>query len=299
MPDAKRLLDPAVLNKITRLDLKARLMVEVFVSGMHKSPYHGFSVEFAEHRQYTPGDDLRHLDWKIFGRTDRLYIKEYELETNLRSHILLDTSESMDYGSEGRQKLETAAFIAASLGYLIVRQQDAVGLATFDKSIQAFIPTGSHLGHLRQILTVLGMAKPQRTSDLGQVLHVLAERIPRRGLILLVSDLFDDADKILKGLQHLRHTKHDVIVFHVLDADETTFPFDRMTLFEGMEEFPKVLCDPKAVRAAYLQELDSFCAKIRKGCVEQKIDYCRITTDQKLDVALSAYLAERLKTRTY
>jgi uncharacterized protein (DUF58 family) len=298
MADAKqKFLDPKVLNKITRLDLKARHIVEGFMGGMHKSPYHGFSVEFAEHREYTPGDDLKHLDWKVFGRTDRLYIKEYELETNLRSHILLDTSESMDYGSKDVSKLELASHIAASMAYLILRQQDSVGMVCFDKEVKSFIPTSSSMGHLRPILGTLASSEAQNKTDLGIVLNTLAERIQRRGLIILISDLFDRPEVILKSLQHFAHKRHDVIVFHVLDEYELTFPFERMTLFEGLEEYPKLLVDPRSLRKAYLEEINRFCEEMRKGCVKQTIDYVRISTDQDLDVELTKYLAGRLSIR--
>ncbi len=298
MADAThKFLDPKVLNKITRLDLKARHIVEGFMGGMHKSPYHGFSVEFAEHREYAPGDDLKHLDWKVFGRTDRLYIKEYELETNLRSHILLDTSESMDYGSKETTKLELASHIAASMAYLVLRQQDSVGMVCFDKEVKSFIPTSSSMGHLRPILGTLASSNAQNKTDLGVVLNTLAERIQRRGLIILISDLFDKPEVILKSLQHFAHKRHDVIVFHVLDEYELTFPFERMTLFEGLEEYPKQLVDPRSLRKAYLEEVNKFCEEMRKGCVKQMVDYVRISTDQDLHVELTKYLAGRLSLR--
>ena len=298
MADAThKFLDPKILNKITRLDLKARHIVEGFMGGMHKSPYHGFSVEFAEHREYAPGDDLKHLDWKVFGRTDRLYIKEYELETNLRSHILLDTSESMDYGSKETTKLELASHIAASMAYLILRQQDSVGMVCFDKEVKSFIPTSSSMGHLRPILGTLASSNAQNKTDLGVVLNTLAERIQRRGLIVLISDLFDKPETLLKSLQHFSHKRHDVIVFHVLDEYELTFPFERMTLFEGLEEYPKQLVDPRSLRKAYLEEVNKFCEEVRRGCVKQMVDYVRISTDQDLDVELTKYLASRLSIR--
>ncbi|HXG61061.1 MAG TPA: DUF58 domain-containing protein [Planctomycetota bacterium] len=292
-----KFLDPEVLNKITRLDLKARHIVEGFVAGMHKSPYHGFSVEFAKHREYAPGDDLKHLDWKVFGRSDRLYVKEYELETNLRAHILLDTSESMEYRGGKHSKLELACYIAASMAYLILRQQDSVGMVCFDKEVRQFVPSSSSLGHMRSLLGTLAHAAPRDRTDLGGVLHAMAERLRHRGLVILISDLFDKPDSILKGLQHFSHKRHDVIVFHVLDEHELTFPFERMTLFEGLEEHPKLLVDPRALRKAYLEEVNRFCETIRRGCVKLMIDYVRISTDQELDVELTKYLAGRLSIR--
>src|ERR1041384_1124075 len=285
MADAThKFLDPLVLNKITRLDLKARHIVEGFVAGMHKSPCHGFSVECAKHREYTAGDDIKHLDWKVFGRSDRLYIKEYELETNLRSHILLDTSESMDYKSGQTSKLELACYIAASMAYLILKQQDSVGMVCFDKEVKQMVPSSSSLGHMRPILGTLAGANARNKTDVAPVFHAMAERFRNRGLIIVISDLFDKPEAILKGLQHFSHKRNDVIVFHVLDEYELTFPFERMTLFEGLEEYPKLLVDPRALRRAYLEEVGKFCEEIRKGCVKQMVDYVRISTDQDLDV---------------
>ena len=295
--NTQKYLDPKILNKITRLDLKARHIVEGFVAGMHKSPYHGFSVEFAEHREYSPGDDLKHLDWKVFGRTDRLYLKEYELETNLRSHILLDTSESMDYGSGDTSKLELGCFIAASMAYLILRQQDSIGMVCFDKEVKQFVPASSSMGHLRSLIGTLAQSNAANKTDLRSVFNTLAERFHQRGLVVIISDLFDKPETILKGLLHFGHKKHDVIVFHVMDEYEVTFPFQRMTLFEGLEEYPKLLVDPRALRRAYLEEVNRFCEEIRKGCVKQQVDYVRITTDQQLDVELTKYLASRLAIR--
>ena len=287
-------LDPKVLNKITRLDLKARHIVEGFVAGMHKSPYHGFSVEFAEHREYTPGDDIKHLDWKVYGRTDRLYIKEYELETNLRSHILLDCSESMEYGSGDTSKMELACLIAASMAHLILRQQDAVGIVTFDKEVRSFIPSHAGRGQMNAVLGTLAASQPGNRTDLATVFHSLAERFSRKGLVIVISDLFDDPERLLKSLQHFRHRRQDVIVFHVLDEYEVTFPFQRMTMFEGLEEYPKLLVDPRALRVAYLEEVEKFVSRIRRGCVQSSIDYAQITTDRPLDVELAKYLASRL-----
>lgn len=295
--DLKKFLDPKVLDKISRLDLKARHIVEGFVAGMHKSPYHGFSVEFAEHREYSPGDDIKHLDWKVFGRSDRLYIKQYELETNLRSHILLDTSESMAYGSASVTKLEMAGFIAAAMAHLILRQQDAVGIVCFDKEVRHIVPSSSSMGHMRSILGTLAQSRPESKTDVGMVFHTLAERLHQRSLIIVISDLFDDPAKILRGLQHFRHRRHDVIVFHVMDEHEVEFPFQRMTLFEGLEEYPKLLCDPRALRQAYLEQVNRFCTRIRRGCVQMMVDYVLITTDKQLDVELTKYLATRLGTK--
>jgi uncharacterized protein (DUF58 family) len=296
--ELKKYVDPDVLNKISRLELKARHIVEGFIAGMHRSPYKGFSVEFAEHREYSPGDDLRHLDWKVFGRSDRLMLKEYELETNLRTHILLDTSASMEYRSNENSKLELGCFVAASMAYLILRQQDSVSITTFDKEVRARLPSSNAMGHLRAVLTALGMARPDAGSDLKIVLDATAERLNRRGLVILISDLFDEPDKVLGGLQHLRHRRHDVIVFHILDRDELQFPFHRLMQFEGLEQVDlKLRIDPEALRKAYLEEVGAFCRAIEHGCLGIRADYHRISTDQRLDARLAEYLVKRLGTR--
>jgi len=223
-----------------------------------------------------------------------LYIKEYELETNLRAHILLDTSESMDYKSGEISKLELASFIAASMAYLILRQQDSVGLVCFDKEVKSFVPASSSMGQMRTLLGILGQNNAQQTTDIGTVFHTLAERFRQKGLVIVVSDLFDKAERILKALQHFRHKRHDVIIFHVLDEYELNFPFQRMTMFEGLEQYPKLLVDPRALRKAYLEEADRFCTEIKTGCTHRRIDYVRISTDQELGVELTKYLAARL-----
>ena len=296
--DLTKYVDATVLNKITRLELKARQIVEGFIAGMHRSPYKGFSVEFAEHREYSPGDDLRHLDWKVFGRSDRLMLKEYELETNLRTHILLDTSNSMEYRSSDLSKLELACFIAASMAYLILKQADSVSVTTFDKELRQRLPSSNAMGHMRAVLGTLVGAKAEETTDLETVFHATAERIGRRSLVIVISDLFDDAEKILKALQHFRYRRHDVIIFHVLDEHELTFPFRRLTQFEGLEEPDlKLRVDPEALRRAYLDEVNSFCKEIEHGCLGMMVDYHRISTDQRLDARLAEYLVRRLGTR--
>jgi uncharacterized protein (DUF58 family) len=298
MADAThKFLDPKVLNKITRLDLKARHIVEGFMGGMHKSPYHGFSVEFAEHREYAPGDDLKHLDWKVFGRTDRLFIKEYELETNLRSHILLDTSESMDYGSKETTKLELASHIAASMAYLILVSRTRWAWSASTRRSRPSSRPRARWATCGRSSGRSPSRTPRTRPDLGHRAQCARRAHPARGLIILISDLFDKPEVILKSLQHFSHKRHDVIVFHVLDEFELTFPFERMTLFEGLEEYPKLLVDPRSLRKAYLEEVNKFCEEMRKGCVKQTVDYVRISTDQDLDVELTKYLAGRLSIR--
>ena len=297
MSDARQYLDPKVLVKLESLDLKARLIVEGFISGLHKSPFHGFSVEFAQHREYSPGDDLRRIDWKVFARSDRHYIKEYEEETNLVCYVLLDVSESMRYGSGAYTKLDYGATLAASLVYLMLRQRDSVGLVLFDDAVRRHIRDSSNPGHRLELIDALENIHPEGKTELGQVLHDVAGRVRRRGMIILISDLLADADRLLAGLKHIRYRRHEIVVFHVLDQDELTFPFDRLTLFKGMEGYPHLFADPRALRDAYLAELNAFCDRVRTECTDHRIDYQQLSTADSLDVALSTYLATRMTTR--
>ncbi|MBV8315161.1 MAG: DUF58 domain-containing protein, partial [Planctomycetaceae bacterium] len=234
------------------LDLQARLVVEGYVAGMHPSPYHGFSVEFAEHREYVPGDDIRHVDWKVWSKTDKLYLKQYEEETNLLLYLLLDTSESMAYASgDNVSKLRYAQFVAAALGYMVLRQQDSVGLATFDDMVRRYLKPAGQPSHLKELIHIMDVAPAREKSDLGIVFHDLAERFKKRGVVAIFSDLFDDVPRIIAGLKHFRHRRHEVIVFHVLDPAEIEFPFRDTTLFRGMEGLPDVLTEPHALRRAY------------------------------------------------
>lgn len=288
-------LDPRVLDKVARLELRARLVVEGFVTGMHKSPYRGFSVEFAQHREYVPGDDLRHLDWKIFGKSDRFVIKQYEEETNLRAHLFLDQSESMNYGADGTlSKFDYAATSCASLAFMIQQQADAVGLTMFDEKVAKQIPpsnTRQSLGHLFSALE--GAKTREQKTKIGTVLHELAGQLRQRGMVMIFSDLFDEPKDVIQGLREIASRGHDVVVFHIMDHDELEFPFERMTMFEGMEELPELLCDPKSLRDAYLAEITGFAEEIRKGCLSQRIDYVRVDTQVPLDVVLTSYLSSR------
>jgi uncharacterized protein (DUF58 family) len=287
-------LDPKVLDKISRLEVRARLVVEGFISGMHKSPYKGFSVEFAQHREYVPGDDIRYVDWKIVGKTDRFFIKEFEEETNLRAYLFVDQSESMAYAhDEGMRKFDYASTAAASLAYLMQQQADAVGLALFDDHVARTVPAKNTRGNLANIFQSLEEAKPDQKTKIGAVLQELASKMTHRSLVLLFSDLFDDVDGVLKGLRALGQRGHELIVFHVLDRDEVEFPFERMTLFEGLEKMPELLADPRALRDAYLAEVEQFRDQIKKGCLAQRVDYVPIVNHQPLDVVLSSYLAAR------
>lgn len=292
--DYRKYLDPKVLNKISNLELKARLIVEGYISGLHKSPYHGFAVEFAQHREYIPGDDIRYIDWKVYAKSDRYYIKQYEEETNLISYFLLDSSASMQYASTGMTKYDYACHIVASLAYLILEQQDAVGLSLFDKEVKQTLPPSSNPAYLKDIVYHMSAVSPAEKTQMGSVLHDISSRLRKRGLVIVLSDLFDDVEEILSGLRHFRHRKNEVIVFHILDPDEVQFPLQRMTLFEGLEELDiKILADPRALRNAYLKEVEEFLRELKSGCMSNRVDYVQITTDQLLDVALSTYLTTR------
>ena len=287
-------LDPKILAEISKLELRARLVVEGFVTGMHRSPYRGFSVEFAQHREYVPGDDIRYLDWKVWGKSDRLYIKEYEEETNLRAHLFLDQSESMAYGHDtGLTKFQYAATAAAALAYLVQQQADAVGLTLFHAQVARTLPPSNTRQNLGGIFKSLSEAKPEQKSKIGAVLQELAIQVRTRGMVIIFSDLFDDPAQVLRGMAALAQHGHDIVVFHVLDPDEVEFPFERMTLFEGLEQMPELLVDPRSLKDAYLKEIGAFQETIRKGCLSQNIDYVRVVTSQPLSVVLTSFLAAR------
>lgn len=299
MDEQQKYLDPQTLARLQGLELRARSIVEGYVAGMHRSPYHGFSVEFAEHREYVPGDDLRHVDWKVFGKTDKVYLKQYEEETNLVCYLLLDTSESMRYQSEGTplSKLEYAQCAAAALAYMTLEQQDSVGLVTFDQEIRALLRPSGNPSHWKQILRLMEDSRPERKTATGPIFHDLAERLKKRGIVAIFSDLFDDVPEMLAGLKHFRHRRHEVVLFHVLDPAELDFPFEQTTLFEGMEQLPEVLSDPRSLRKAYLDEFNAFVKQVQSGCRDQRIDYVQLRTDQSLGLALASYLSLRM-TRT-
>jgi uncharacterized protein (DUF58 family) len=292
--NSQNYLDPQTLASLEGLDLQARMLVEGYVAGMHPSPYHGFSVEFAEHREYVPGDDIRHVDWKVWSKTDKLYLKQYEEETNLLLYLLLDTSESMAYASGANvSKLKYAEFVIAALAYLVLQQQDSVGLALFDDGVRRYLKPASQPSHFKELIHVLDVTPARDKSDIGIVLHDLAERFKKRGVVAIFSDFFDDPARVIAGLKHFRHRRHEVIVFHVLDPAEIEFPFRDPTLFRGLEGQPELLTDPYALRRGYLAELTAFLDAIRKGCRMIDLDYVPLRTDQSLDVPLSSYLASR------
>ena len=291
--EAQRLLDPATLARISGLIVRARMIVEGSITGLHRSPFHGSSVEFAEHREYVPGDDIRHIDWKVFGRSDRFYIKQFEEETNLRVQLVMDASESMNYGSGAMTKLEYARTLAAALAYLILGQQDAVGALVFDDKIRADAPISQSRSHLQDLVSVLSQESGKDTTDIGEVLGRVSDRLKRRCLIVLMTDLFDEPEGILHGLRRLRHAGHDVLVLHVMDPDELEFPFTRMTMFEGLEGMQDQLADPEAVREAYLAEVREFTRTIRRDFRNSGIQYQLADCSRGFDQILREALVKR------
>ncbi len=287
-------LSPADLQKISSLQILARQVVEGFCSGLHRSPHKGFSVEFKQHRQYVPGDEIRHIDWRVFGRSDRFFIREYEEETNLRATILLDLSGSMNYGRGEVSKYQYATRLAACLAYLMMGQQDSVGLVTFDTKVRRYIPPRSRVSHLRVLIDELEKAQPGGETELGEVFHDLVPKLHRRGLLVIISDLFSNVPELLKALAHFRHAHHEILVFQIWDRDELEFPFKGWTQFDSLETAGvKHLLDPALLRQAYLENLERFRDDLTKGCRRNKIDLVPFTTDQPYADALMAYLNRR------
>jgi uncharacterized protein (DUF58 family) len=291
-----RFLDPAVIARLGTMELKARTVVEGFLSGLHRSPYKGFSVEFAEYRQYLPGDDLSTLDWKVYARSDRHYVKKFEEETNVECHILIDVSASMGYrGAAPMSKLEYGSVLAASLAFLMNRQRDATGLIAFDDRIAFRMPAGARPGHLHALLLALERLEPGARSNVGRPLHQLAEALTKRGLVVLISDLLDDPEPTIKGLRHLRSRGTDVVVFQVLDPNELTFPFHGAARFKDLENDEEITADSAAVRSAYLRELAALTLQYDRELRGHGVDYVQLDSSQPLDFALLAYLAARSK----
>jgi uncharacterized protein (DUF58 family) len=288
-----RFLDPAGLARVGHLELVARQVVEGFITGRHRSPFHGFSAEYLDHRAYTPGDELATLDWKIVAKTDKYYVKLYEEETNLRAYILLDCSRSMAFSSGSIDKLTYGSYLAASLTYLLLRQNDAVGLVLFDNDVRHYLPPRAHPTQFRRVLDILDQQTSRGDTDVGQVLHRVAERIRRRGLVIVISDLIDNEAQIANGLQHFRHNHHEVLVFHVLDDAELTFPYDRLTRFKDMEGAGRVVANPKSLRRRYLARMQAFTDTLKASCFERKISYRLTNTNQPYDVCLAEYLDKR------
>jgi uncharacterized protein (DUF58 family) len=292
----QRYFDPEGLARIGKMELVARQVVEGFLTGRHRSPYHGFSVEYLDHRAYAPGDDLRSIDWKILARTDKYHVKLFEDETNLRAHLLLDCSRSMTFASGQMSKLTYGSYLAAALAYLMLRQNDAVGLGLFDSQLRHYLPPRARKTQFRRLLELLeGPPPAQEDTDVGAVLHDVAERIPRRGLIVLISDLIDDEAKVAGGLQHFRHNHHEVIVFHVLDDAELSFPYDRLTRFKDMEGAGRLTANPKALRSRYLARMQTFLENLKAACFERDVSYNLANTTEPYAHFLAAYLEKRAR----
>ncbi|MFQ6616461.1 MAG: DUF58 domain-containing protein [Fidelibacterota bacterium] len=291
--DKRKYLQPEVVAKLNNMSLRARLVVEGYIIGMHKSPYHGFSVEFAEHRAYGPEDEIRHIDWKLYGKTDRFYVKQFEEETNLRSYLLLDTSRSMTYSSVNVSKLDYGSFLTAALTYLMLKQQDGVSVTLFDDGVRAYVAPRSTPGHLNTILAHLEHISPGKDTRIASTLHQLAEKIKKRGLIILISDLLDDPEEVLAGLKHFRHKKHEVIVFHVMDPRELDFDFPVRSRFKDLETDEEITTEPWQIQGAYKKVVEDFRQTYKTRCRKQNIDYAALSTDQSLDLALTRYLMKR------
>lgn len=294
MPASKRFLPPEAVKRVQRLELKARQIVEGFLSGSHRSPYFGQSVEFVQHRQYVPGDDVRHVDWKVWARQDRLVIKQYEEDTNLRCSILLDSSASMSYG-RGDSKFEYACTLAACLALLVLRQQDAVGSVMFDNKIRSRVPLRTSQRHLTDLLASFENTKPKDKTNLDSIFTDVVQTFPKRGLMILVSDLLGSEESALKGIGTLRKAGHDVMVLHVLDDDEIDFPFADPTRFEGLETDDHLTCNPRSLREGYLEALERFLDRVRRACAASKSDYLLVRTSDAPDAVLAKVLSDRMQ----
>ncbi len=294
MPASKRFLPPEAVKRVQRLELQARHIVEGFLSGAHRSPYFGQSVEFVQHRQYVPGDDVRHVDWKVWARQDRLVIKQYEEDTNLRCSLLIDSSASMSYGQSSRTKFEYASILAACISLLVLKQQDAVGSVLFDNKIRARVPLRTSQRHLTDILSSLENAQPKDKTNLESLFRDVVQTFPKRGLIILISDLLGAEQSTLRGIDTLRRAGHDVMVLHILDDDELDFPFADPTRFEGLESDDYLTCNPRSLREGYLEALERFLDRVRRACAASKSDYLLIRTSDAPDAVLSKILSERM-----
>ena len=295
--DSSRFLDPDTLRRLQHLSIRSRARVEGTMAGSHRSPYKGLSTEFADHRQYVKGDDLRHLDWRVYARSERYYIKRYEENTNMKVYILVDCSASMAYASEGLTKYEYACRLAAGLAYVTVKQADSAGMVLFGERIEDYFPPRSSLTHLRAMLDALSQCKPEKGTNTSVALHGMAELIKRRGLIIIVSDLLDDPEAVVKGLAHFKQKRHDVVVLHVLDNDELNFPFEKVATFRDMETAERVRVAPKDLKDDYSAELEAFINQYKRACFENDIDYVTINTQTPHATLLSAYLTRREKVR--
>lgn len=292
--DYRKFLNPQIISKLNSLELRARLVVEGFIVGLHRSPYHGFSVEFTEHRPYMQGDSPKDIDWKVFGKTEKYFIKQYEEETNLRAYVLLDTSRSMNYASAGNvRKIDYASTLVAALSYLMVEQQDAVGLALYDEKINKFLPPKSTKTYLLEIFRTLTSINPSNQTRTASSLNSLAEKIKRRGLVIIVSDLFDDLNSVLKSLKHFRYKNNEVIVFQIMDPLERSFAFGKDAIFKDLETLDEITTQPYQIQRAYKESVEQFIYTIKKECLNSNIEYNLIETSTPFDKALFSYIQKR------
>lgn len=294
MQDYRKYLEPQIIAQLENIELKARLVVEGFITGLHRSPYHGFSVEFAEHRQYRAGDEIRHIDWKVFGRTEKFFVKQFEEETNLRSVLAVDSSASMGYASKGNiSKFEYSTYLAAALAFMLIKQRDAIGLALYDTKVQSYLPPRSKPSYIYEILKSLVATKPANETGTSKALDELAERIKRRGLVVIFSDFFDDPQSVLNALKHFRHRNHEVLAFQVLDPREIDFKFGPGATFKDLETGEEMITQPYQIQKTYSIAVKEFIAYIETECHNHNIDYHLIKTSEPFDKALKEYLTKR------
>jgi len=286
--------DADVLARIRRLELHARSIVQGYLSGMHRSLHHGFAVEFAQHREYSPGDDIKHIDWKVYARNERYYLKQYELETNLVGYFVVDRSESMAYGSGELNKYDAACVSALALSYMMVQQSDSVGFAMFDDALRNVLRPSGQPSQLKDIGRLMGPTPGREKTRTGAILHELAERLTRRGIVAIFTDAFDEVSDVLAGVKHLRHAGHEVVFFHVMDSAELDFPFQQSTLFQGLEQLPDLMTDPRGIRESYIEEVTAFRTELQKGCRNLHCDYVLLRTDAEIGRVLANYLSVRM-----
>jgi uncharacterized protein (DUF58 family) len=292
--ESLKYLQPAVVAQLANMELRARLVVEGFITGLHKSPYHGFSVEFIEHRQYMPGDEIKRIDWKAYGKTDRFYIKQFEEETNLKSYLVVDASRSMDYASKGNiKKFEYASYVAAALSYLMIEQRDAVGLTLFDESIRVSLPPRATRSYLKELLKELESARPANKTGTAVALHLIAEQIKRRGLVIVLSDCFDKPESVMTALKHFRHKGNEVVVMQVLDPLERSFAFGSDAIFKDLETQEELMTQPWHIQKAYQQSMQEFLDFYKRRCRDNNIDYVLLDTGTPFDKALFQYFNKR------
>ena len=290
-----KILNPSVINQIDNLYLKAKMIVEGYIAGLHKSPYHGFSIEFSEHKAYGIGDEVKNVDWKLWGKTDKYYVKRFEEETNMSVNIFLDSSKSMDFKSDNISKFNYSKLITATLGYLMMQQKDATGLVIFDNEIKYALQPKNSKSHLKTLLSIIEKTKNGKDTDISKVLHIGADQIKKKGLIILISDLLDDPKKIINSLKHFKYNKNEVLVFHVLDPKEMTLDFNQHTIFEDLENDKKIETEPWLISNSYIEEMQNLINFYKTECLTNKIDYHLITTNQDVGMVITEFLNKRRK----